>query len=134
MHPRLLEETKPFSFFPVDIVFFIFLYQRWIYRVDPRRINEFGTSGDSVATKPGQDPLKNEGEEGDTVPTAGPREGEEGDTVPTAGPREGEEGDTVPTAGPRGGEEGDTVPTAGPRGGERKGGGAVRKRTTGARS
>ena len=29
-----------------DIVFFIFLYQRWIYRVDPKRVNEFGTSGD----------------------------------------------------------------------------------------
>ncbi|KAG8201779.1 hypothetical protein JTE90_027264 [Oedothorax gibbosus] len=29
-----------------DIVFFIFLYQRWIYRVDPKRMNEFGTSGE----------------------------------------------------------------------------------------
>lgn len=29
-----------------DIVFFIFLYQRWIYRVDPKRVNEFGTSGE----------------------------------------------------------------------------------------
>lgn len=27
-----------------DIVFLIFLYQRWIYRVDPTRVNEFGTS------------------------------------------------------------------------------------------
>nr|CAG4645411.1 EOG090X032C [Lynceus sp. MCZ IZ 141354] len=27
-----------------DIVFFIFLYQRWIYRVDPHRVNEFGFS------------------------------------------------------------------------------------------
>ncbi|KAJ8311058.1 hypothetical protein KUTeg_011392 [Tegillarca granosa] len=27
-----------------DIVFFIFLYQRYIYRVDPTRVNEFGTS------------------------------------------------------------------------------------------
>lgn len=25
-----------------DVVFFIFLYQRWIYRVDPTRVNEFG--------------------------------------------------------------------------------------------
>ncbi len=32
----------------VDIVFFIFLYQRWIYRVDPKRVNEFGTSGEDV--------------------------------------------------------------------------------------
>ncbi|XP_019851794.1 PREDICTED: cleft lip and palate transmembrane protein 1 homolog [Amphimedon queenslandica] len=33
-----------------DIVFFIYLYQRWIYRVDMKRVNEFGTSGvDEVA-------------------------------------------------------------------------------------
>eukprot|EP00731_Ephydatia_muelleri_P037151 Em0402g11a len=31
-----------------DIVFFIFLYQRWIYRVDPKRVNEFGTSGEDT--------------------------------------------------------------------------------------
>lgn len=40
---------------PTDVVFFIYLYQRWIYRVDPNRVNEFGTSGvdptkDSTAT------------------------------------------------------------------------------------
>ena len=29
-----------------DIIFFIYLYQRWIYRVDKKRINEFGTSGE----------------------------------------------------------------------------------------
>lgn len=29
-----------------DIIFLIFLYQRWIYRVDPKRMNEFGTSGE----------------------------------------------------------------------------------------
>lgn len=29
-----------------DIVFFIFLYQRWIYKVDKSRVNEFGFSGD----------------------------------------------------------------------------------------
>uniref|UniRef100_A0A914VCG2 Cleft lip and palate associated transmembrane protein n=1 Tax=Plectus sambesii TaxID=2011161 RepID=A0A914VCG2_9BILA len=28
-----------------DIVFLVYLYQRWIYRVDPNRVNEFGTSG-----------------------------------------------------------------------------------------
>lgn len=28
-----------------DIVFVIYVYQRWIYRVDPNRINEFGISG-----------------------------------------------------------------------------------------
>ena len=26
-----------------DIIFFIFLYQKWIYRVDYKRVNEFGT-------------------------------------------------------------------------------------------
>ncbi|EYC32468.1 hypothetical protein Y032_0003g1595 [Ancylostoma ceylanicum] len=30
-----------------DIIFLIYLYQRWIYRVDPKRMNEFGTSLDS---------------------------------------------------------------------------------------
>lgn len=29
-----------------DIIFCIYVYQRWIYRVDPKRVNEFGTSGD----------------------------------------------------------------------------------------
>ncbi|KAK9508000.1 hypothetical protein O3M35_007754 [Rhynocoris fuscipes] len=29
-----------------DIVFFIFLYQRWIYKTDPSRVNEYGFSGD----------------------------------------------------------------------------------------
>nr|CAB3231737.1 cleft lip and palate transmembrane protein 1 homolog [Phallusia mammillata] len=31
-----------------DIVFFIYLYQRYAYRVDPKRVNEFGTSGEEV--------------------------------------------------------------------------------------
>ena len=29
-----------------DIVFFIFLYQRYIYKEDKSRVNEFGFSGD----------------------------------------------------------------------------------------
>lgn len=29
-----------------DIVFFIYLYQRYKYRVDPKRVNEFGTTGE----------------------------------------------------------------------------------------
>ncbi|CAM4671142.1 unnamed protein product [Lepidochelys olivacea] len=29
-----------------DVVFFIYLYQRWIYRVDLTRVNEFGISGE----------------------------------------------------------------------------------------
>ena len=31
-----------------DIVFFIFLYQRYIYRVDKSRVNEFGFSGEML--------------------------------------------------------------------------------------
>lgn len=35
------------------MVFFIYLYQRWIYRVDPTRVNEFGMSGEApTATAP----------------------------------------------------------------------------------
>ncbi|QRV76370.1 Cleft lip and palate transmembrane protein 1 [Ceratobasidium sp. AG-Ba] len=30
-----------------DVVFLIFLYQRWIYRVDPKRVNEFGQVGEN---------------------------------------------------------------------------------------
>jgi hypothetical protein len=29
-----------------DVIYFIALYQSWIYRVDKRRINEFGQGGD----------------------------------------------------------------------------------------
>lgn len=29
-----------------DIVFLIYLYQRWIYRVDYSRVNEFGQGGE----------------------------------------------------------------------------------------
>lgn len=29
-----------------DIIYFIALYQAWIYRVDYRRVNEFGQGGD----------------------------------------------------------------------------------------
>jgi len=35
-----------------DVVFLIFLYQRWIYRIDPKRVNEYGqvlaTNADQV--------------------------------------------------------------------------------------
>jgi len=34
------------SCFRDDIVFAVFLYQRWIYRVDMSRTNEFGQRGD----------------------------------------------------------------------------------------
>lgn len=31
-----------------DIIFIIYLYQRWIYRVDPKRVNEFGVSASDL--------------------------------------------------------------------------------------
>lgn len=35
-------------FFFSDVVFFIFLYQKWIYRVDPTRVNEFGYAAEPI--------------------------------------------------------------------------------------
>ncbi|TEB30111.1 cleft lip and palate transmembrane 1 [Coprinellus micaceus] len=31
-----------------DVVFVVFLYQRWIYRIDPKRINEYGQVGEDT--------------------------------------------------------------------------------------
>jgi hypothetical protein len=36
------------SSFRDDIIFFIFLYQRWIYPTDKTRVNEFGISGTNI--------------------------------------------------------------------------------------
>uniref|UniRef100_A0A2C9JFM2 Cleft lip and palate transmembrane protein 1 n=1 Tax=Biomphalaria glabrata TaxID=6526 RepID=A0A2C9JFM2_BIOGL len=33
-----------------DVIFFIYLYQRYIYSVDPKRVNEFGTSQEMLET------------------------------------------------------------------------------------
>jgi len=38
------------SCFSDDVVFLIFLYQRWIYPVDKSRVNEFGQGGDDEDT------------------------------------------------------------------------------------
>lgn len=34
-----------------DVIFFIFLYQRYIYRIDHSRLNEFGFSGEMLEQK-----------------------------------------------------------------------------------
>lgn len=40
-----------------DLIFFIYLYQRWIYPVDKTRVNEFGFSGeDAEAAAAGKRP------------------------------------------------------------------------------
>ena len=46
-----LSHSLPLSL-SLDIVFFIFLYQRWIYRVDPKRVNEYGTTGEDPQGAP----------------------------------------------------------------------------------
>jgi len=38
------------SCFRDDIIFLIYLYQRWIYPVDKKRINEFGQGGEDEPT------------------------------------------------------------------------------------
>lgn len=41
-----------FASYPtIDIIFFIFLYQRWIYRVDPSRVNEYGVSQEMLEVR-----------------------------------------------------------------------------------
>ena len=57
-----------------DIVFFIALYQRWIYPIDPKRVNEFGTTGetaDGVAGTAEQEPKETKAiENGTATPDA----------------------------------------------------------------
>ena len=44
-HPRACPAADD-STWTDDIVFIVFLYQRWVYRVDMTRVNEFGHRGD----------------------------------------------------------------------------------------
>lgn len=48
-----------------DVIYFIALYQSWIYRVDYRRVNEFGQGGgeDDVELLKEAEAKKNEGKE-----------------------------------------------------------------------
>lgn len=47
-----------------DLIFFIFLYQRWIYRVDYTRVNEFGQCAISPAEPEQENPRMS-----DTIPS-----------------------------------------------------------------
>lgn len=50
-----------------DIIFFIYLYQRWIYKIDKKRTNEFGTTGeDHEGSTPSSIQPATEAIEGDT--------------------------------------------------------------------
>ena len=44
----MMPPTTPY----LDVVFFIYLYQRWIYPMDPHRVNEFGTSAEDQQPPP----------------------------------------------------------------------------------
>ena len=39
------------SCFRDDLIFFIYLYQRWAYPIDHSRVNEFGQGGDAVESQ-----------------------------------------------------------------------------------
>jgi len=59
------------SVFRDDVIFLIFLYQRWIYRVDKTRVNEFGWAGEDTpaavegAAEPGSEAIEYKKEEED---------------------------------------------------------------------
>jgi len=53
-----------------DIVFFIFLYQRYIYRVDKSRVNEFGVSGEMLEENEKEAIEKKGGDETAAAPPA----------------------------------------------------------------
>ncbi|KAL9952468.1 hypothetical protein ACROYT_G039730 [Oculina patagonica] len=46
-----------------DIIFFIYLYQRWIYPIDPKRVNEFGLTGEPADGTDTADPSTQQSEE-----------------------------------------------------------------------
>lgn len=62
-----------------DVIYFIALYQSWIYRVDKRRINEFGQGGEGddgvvAAEKKGKE---DNGDEKEVTPAAAAASGAE---------------------------------------------------------
>jgi hypothetical protein len=67
------------SVFRDDLIFVIYLYQRWVYRVDMKRVNEFGFGGDDA------------GRQADGVVVGGGGVGEK--NVANAGETEAEEED-----------------------------------------
>lgn len=75
------------------MVFFIYLYQRWIYRVDPTRVNEFGMSGEAPTAAGALPPAP-----APTTTTATARE--EASTPPPTRPTQGASSDSEPQEGP----------------------------------
>ncbi|PKS10739.1 hypothetical protein jhhlp_002496 [Lomentospora prolificans] len=64
-----------------DIIFFIYLYQRWAYRVDYTRVNEFGQDGEDVV----QDLKKDEKDKVEDTPEAVGEHAIEGATATATG-------------------------------------------------
>jgi hypothetical protein len=62
-----------------DVVFLIYLYQRWAYRVDPRRRNEFGQKGDVDAESESEEDVTEEEEEEKEVKETLLKDGDEKD-------------------------------------------------------
>jgi hypothetical protein len=54
-----------------DVIFFIFLYQRYIYRIDPTRVNEFGFSAEMMEQKKREEESKKSGAPGTGTPAVG---------------------------------------------------------------
>ncbi|TPP58064.1 Cleft lip and palate associated transmembrane protein 1 [Fasciola gigantica] len=65
-----------------DVIFFIFLYQRWIYPMDPNRVNEFGVSKEMLEKQAKPESKTNELEATSTLSLTGVDESraEEGET------------------------------------------------------
>eukprot|EP00069_Balaena_mysticetus_P001899 bmy_15582T0 len=72
-----------------DVVFFIYLYQRWIYRVDPTRVNEFGMSGEAPTAAGALAPAP-----APATTTAAAAAREEASTPPPARPTQGASSDS----------------------------------------
>lgn len=50
-----------------DVIFFVYLYQRWAYRVDYTRVNEFGQDGEAELRAVEERKKKKEGEKAETA-------------------------------------------------------------------
>ncbi|VDL19253.1 unnamed protein product [Hymenolepis diminuta] len=74
-----------------DIIFFIYLYQRWIYRIDPTRVNEFGVS---------KEMLEKREEEGSKKPTVEAIEDKTAIDAECADEKPAENGESTPDEGP----------------------------------
>nr|XP_019533088.2 cleft lip and palate transmembrane protein 1 homolog [Aedes albopictus] len=78
-----------------DIVFFIFLYQRWIYKVDSKRINEFGFSAEMLEEQAAKSKQTN------AITSGGPAAAAAGDAAASAaaGGASSDEAPSSPNAG-----------------------------------